>query len=197
MLTPYMTESELLASLRGQQYVVLRPSAAVAAFYEREQSEILKRLPDSTPHPNTGHVTLRGLYEAARVHSLRELIASWASSTPPIELHVDAIDGFPPPFKVLIARLERTNSLIEAYSSLTELLDATDFCRIGELPLDDWVFHLSLAYASSLDDQKWGEVFTASMRAVSPPPRERVSSVDFVWYDDDGEHIDSFALRQP
>jgi len=196
MLTPYMTEPGLLESLRGQQYVVLRPVAAVAAFYEREQSEILTLLPDRTPHPNAGHVTLRGLFEPERLHVLRGLIASWAGSRPSVELRVDAIDGFPPPFGVLIARLERTNSLIEAYSSLTELLDATDFQRIGELPLDDWIFHLSLAYASALDELTWSEVFTASRRAVPTRPHELVSSVDFVWYDDDGEHIDTFALRQ-
>jgi len=196
MLTPYMTEPGLLESLRGQQYVVLRPVAAVSAFYEREQSEILTLLPERTPHPNTGHVTLRGLFEPERVHLLRGLIASWAGSTPSVELRVDAIDGFPPPFNVLIARLGRTSSPIEAYSSLTELLDATDFRRIGELPLDDWVFHLSLAYASSLDELRWSEVFKVSRRAVPSHTRELVSSVDFVWYDDDGEHIDTFALRQ-
>jgi hypothetical protein len=190
-----MTEPGLLASLRGQQYIVLRPTVAVAAFYESEQSKLLTRLPGSTPHPNTGHVTLRGLYEPDRVHVVRDLIESWADAMTPIDLIVDAIDGFPPPFAVLIARLARTKSLTEAYSSLTELLDATDVRRIGELPLDDWVFHLSIAYASALDEQEWHDVLAASARAVTSSPREHVSSVDFVWYDDDGEHIDSFALR--
>lgn len=196
MLTPYMTEPELLESLRGQQYVVLRPVAAVSGFYEREQFETLKWLPDSTPHPNTGHVTLRGFFEPKRVPLIRDLLYSWAESRPPIELHIDAIDGFPPPFQVLIARPERTVSLIEAYSSLTELLDTTDLRRIGELPLDDWVFHLSLAYANSLDERRWNELLQASRRAVRPGQREFVSSVDFVWYDDHGENIDSFPLEQ-
>lgn len=197
MTTPYMKDAGLLESLRGQQYVVLRPSAAVAAFYAREQIEILRQLPASTPHPNVGHVTLRGLWEPDRVHRLRELIASWARSTPAVELRVEAVDGFPPPFSVLIARLRRTPSLLRAFSSLTEVLDATDFRRIGELSIDDWVFHLSLAYASSLGEQEWGAVLDAGRRTVSSLPHEVVSSVDLVWYDDEGEHSESFALLDP
>lgn len=195
MTTPYMTDPVQLESLQGQQYVVLRPSESVAALYEREQSDVLARLPDGTPHPNTGHVTLRGFFEPERVHSLRGLIASWASSQSPVELSVDAIDGFPPPFQVLIARLERTSSLTDAYRRLTDVLDATDFRRIGELPLEEWIFHLSLAYARSLDEQSWAEQLAVTRRAVPSRPRELVSYVDFVWYDGDGEHIDSLPFR--
>ena len=145
MPTPYMTEPALLESLKGQQYVVLRPGAAVAEFYRSEQSAVLGRLPGGIPHPHTGHVTLRGFFEPERVAPLRETIAGWARSRAPIDLRVEAVDGFPPPFGVLIARLERTHSLLDAYESLTALLDSRDFVRIGELPLDEWVFHLSLA----------------------------------------------------
>lgn len=195
MTTPYMTDPAQLESLQGQQYVVLRPRESVAAFYASEQSEILARLPEGTPHPNTGHVTLRGFFEPERVHSLREVIASWASSQPSVELCVGAVDGFPPPFQVLVARLERTSSLVDAYSSLTEVLDTTDFRRIGELPLDVWVFHLSVAYARSLDEARWTEQLEATRREVRSRPRELVSSVDFVWYDADGEHIESVPFR--
>lgn len=166
----------------------------MARFYEREQSDVLERLPHGTPHPNTGHVTLRGFFEPERVASLRESIATWAGSTPPMEILIDAVDGFPPPFQILIARLARTDSLVEAYSRLTDSIDATDFRRIGELPLDDWVFHLSLAYASGLSAIRWSGTLDAIARDVPSRPSEFVSWVDFVWYDDTGEHIDSFPL---
>ncbi|MGN7860839.1 hypothetical protein ACTJI8_09665 [Microbacterium sp. 22303] len=85
--------------------------------------------------------------------------------------------------------------MIDAYSSLTEVLDATDFRRVEELPLDGWVFHLSLASGGSLDDGRWTEQFEASRRAVPSRPRELVSYVGFVSYDGDGEHIDSLPFR--
>lgn len=68
---PYMTDPALLNSLRGQQFVVLRPGGAVATFYDREQSDVLAQFA-GMPHPNAGHVTLRGFFEPKRVQSLRK-----------------------------------------------------------------------------------------------------------------------------
>jgi 2'-5' RNA ligase len=130
------------------------------------------------------------------MQSLREVISSWANLTSPIELTIDAVDAFPPPFQVLIARLERTSSLLDAYASLTEVLDATDFRRVGELPLENWVFHLSLAYLSSLEERRFGKISRESRRSIPSRPSELISTVDLVSYDNDGEHIDSFALKR-
>ncbi|MCR2815647.1 2'-5' RNA ligase family protein [Microbacterium jiangjiandongii] len=195
MPTPYMTEPALLESLRGQQYLVLRPVDAVATFYDREQVNVLAQAPGSLPHPNAGHVTLRGFAEPDRVPLLRESVERWTESTPPIELLVEAVDGFPPPFQVIIARLARTPSLVGSYASLTGVLDPTDFRRIGELPLGEWVFHLSLAYAGALDELAWKAVLGNCRRDVASAPREVISSVDFVHYDEDGEHIETFRLQ--
>lgn len=116
--------------------------------------------------------------------------------TPAIELRIEAVDGFPPPFQVVIARLTRRDSLVDAYASLTEVLDSTGFRRIGELPLDEWVFHLSVAYAGELDGPGWEALLSGCRRETLPAPAERVSSVDFVWYGDDGEHIESIPLQE-
>src|SRR5947209_7482758 len=115
---PFMTDSALLDSLDGQQYLVLRPTAAVAAFYTAEQARLRRLLPGSLQHPNAGHVTLRGFYEPTRIDELKRTLAAWAKQQGAIELQVDRVDGFPPPFQVLIARLERTPSLVDAYASL-------------------------------------------------------------------------------
>ena len=112
------------------------------------------------------------------------MLATWARQQGPIELQVDRIDGFPPPFQVLIARLERTPSLVNAYASLTAALDATGFHRIGELPLAEWVFHLSLLYCNSLSEDAWEQVHAESGRSVEQHPRELVTEVEFVWYED-------------
>jgi hypothetical protein len=197
MPTPYMTEPALLQSLTGQQYIVLRPVGTVADCYRREQSAVLDQLPDGIPHPHTGHVTLRGFFEPERVPSLRDTIATWARSLSAIDLRVVAIDGFPPPFSVFIARLERTPSLTATYESLTELLHATDFLRVGELALDDWVFHLSLAYANALEEPAWDRTLDVIGREMTPNPYETVSSLDFVWYDSAGEHIETMPLGRP
>lgn len=169
----------------------------MAANYESEQAAVLQRLPSGIPHPSTGHVTLRGFFEPDRVPSLRNTIATWARIMSPIDLTAVAIDGFPTPFRVLHVRLERTDSLVRAYASLTDMLETTDLFRIGELALGEWVFHMSLAYASDLGEAEWEEILATSRRELAPPPRETVSYVDFVWYDADGEHIESLSLGMP
>ncbi len=63
MVRAFMTDASLLDSLNGQQYLVVRPAGSVASFYETEQGALLRVLPDSVTHPNTGHVTLRPLTE--------------------------------------------------------------------------------------------------------------------------------------
>lgn len=151
-------------------------------------------LPGSVTHPNTGHVTLRGFCEPERVDSLRDLLVRWASEQPAIRLHVEGVDGFPPPFQVLIARLRRTQSLVEAYAGLTAVLNATDFYRIGELPLDEWVFHLSLVYASTLSEPDWAEAHEESRRELDPAPAEVSSTVEFVWYNNGIEHSEQLLL---
>lgn len=189
-----MTDPSLLDSLNGQQYLVVRPAGRVASFYETEQESLIRVLPDSVSFPNTGHVTLRGFYEPERVDALRELLVRWASEQPAIRLQVDGVDGFPPPFQVLIARLQRTPTLVEAYASLTAALDATDFYRIGELPLDEWVFHLSLVYASTLSEPDWAEAHEDSRRELDPAPTEVCSTVEFVWYENGIERSEQLLL---
>jgi hypothetical protein len=69
--------------------------------------------------------------------------------------------------------------------------------RAGKLPLDDWVFHLSLAYANALEEPAWDRALRASGPEATPHHREIVSSVDFVSYDDAGEHIETMPLGRP
>ncbi len=184
----FMTDPDQLASLNGQQYVVLRPSQAVLRFYDVEKQALGTKLSRTVPSPHTGHVTLRGFAESDRVPEVEEAVRAWAKRQEPILLEVEGIDGFPPPFSVVIARLARTSELVGAYGSLTTLLDETDLVRIGELPLDQWVFHMSLAYCSGLSEADWVALLALAKREVFRGPSETISEVEFVWYEDSVEH---------
>lgn len=194
MAREFMTDPTLLESLNGQQYLVLRPAGPVAEFYEAEQATLKTRLPRSISHPHSGHVTLRGFNEPARVHELRDAVAAWASQQAPIEVRVDAVDGFPTPFQILIARLHRAVTLVDAYAGLTTALDATDFHRIGELPLEEWVFHMSLVYCGTLSESDWRTAYEKSSRHVVARPSEVIPEVEFVWYESGTEHAETMAL---
>ncbi|MDI6944414.1 2'-5' RNA ligase family protein [Microbacterium barkeri] len=188
-----MTDPEQLRSLEGQQYVVLCPTGPVAAFFDATQEELRAAVP-MAPFPTVGHVTLRGFSEARRVGELRNEIRAWAAGIPPIELQVDAVDAFPAPFQIVITRLARTASLVDAYSSLTDRLGATDFSRVGELPLEQWVFHLSLIYGAALSAEEWETLRRGAVRDIPSGPSETVASVEFVWFEGGAEHSETITL---
>ncbi|MDF2507758.1 MAG: hypothetical protein K0Q52_1617 [Microbacterium sp.] len=194
MRRPFMDTPEQLASLEGQQYLVLRPTAGVGRLYREVQDAALARVGIPARRPHTGHVTLRGFYEPERRQELAEVIRAWAEKQPPIEVSAEAVDEFPAPWQILILRLARTTSLVSAYSTLTAALDATDFRRLGELPLVDWTFHLSVLYGKTLDAAEWSRFAEAEVRALSSAPTELLTEAELVWYQDGIEHAEVLPL---
>lgn len=189
-----MTDAGQLRDLEGQQYIVLRPVGAVMREFDRVQDAARSLLGDSVRYPGAAHVTLRGLYEPERVDQVRDLVRQWAARQHPIEVAFDAVDAFPAPWQIIIARLARTASLTQAYASLTEALDRTDLRRIGELPLEDWVFHLSTVYAKALDAADWAHLASDFAHEYATPAAETIAEVEFVTYFDATEHREVFPL---
>lgn len=187
-----MNTPEQLASLDGQQYLVLRPTAAVADRYTAEQREALGLA--GLPHPHTGHVTLRGFYEPSRQGQLASLVREWAAAQQPIELVAEAVDAFPAPWQILILRLARTPSLVSAYATLTESLTASDFRRLGELDLDDWTFHMSVVYGKTLKSEDWSVIESARTRDFDRPPHEIMLEAELVSYSGGEEHAEIIPL---
>lgn len=192
MRRPFMSTPEQLTSLEGQQYLVLRPRLAVADQYDEEQRAALELV--GLPHPHTGNVTLRGFYEPNRKTQLASLVREWASTQQPIEIVAEAVGAFPAPWQILILRLARTPSLVAAYASLTELLAASDFQRLGELDLDDWTFHMSVAYGKTSPSEDWSAIEAARIRGFDQTPREIVLEAELVSYADGEEHTEIIPL---
>lgn len=194
MRRPFMDTPDQLERLEGQQYVVLRPTGAVAEIYRDVQDTALARLGAPIRHPHTGHITLRGFYEPERRRELATLVRSWAAQQAPIEVSAEAVDEFPTPWQILIVRLARSASLVSAYSSLTTALDGTDVRRLGELPLEEWTFHLSVLYGKTLDPVEWTRFAEAESRTLEPTPVETITEAELVWYEDGIEHAEVLPL---
>lgn len=194
MRRPFMTDPDQLSSLEGQQYLVLRPSAPVSAAYRQVQGELLTRVPAGTKHPHTEHVTLRGFYEPERRGELGALVRKWAARQHPIEIVAETIDTFPAPWQVVIMRLARTASLVDAYASLSTALEQTDFRRLDELALEDWIFHLSVVYGKTLPADAWTELERGALRELAEQPRCVVEEAELVWYQDGLEHAEVIPL---
>jgi hypothetical protein len=194
MRRPFMNDPRQLASLEGQQYLVLRPTGAVAAEYRAVQDAVLPTLPAGTAHPHTEHVTLRGFYEPDRVDEVRAVVRAWASAQHPIEVMTEAIDTFPAPWQIVIARLTRTASIVSAYATLTDALVDTDLRRLDERALDDWTFHMSIVYAKSLDTDAWSALEESVTREYAQQPTEVIGEAELVWYSGGAEHHEVVPL---
>lgn len=190
-----MNDPEQLASLEGQQYLVLRPTGEVSSIYRETQKELLDTLSHPVTHPHTEHVTLRGFYEPERRDELATLLRAWAAQQGPIEVTVNRIDTFPAPWQIVLMRLERTASLVRAYTTLTNALQATDYRRLDELSIDDWVFHLSVIYGKTLTPDAWAELERTSRRDVPERPATVIREAEFVWYSDGVENYEVIPLR--
>lgn len=194
MRRPIMISPAPLASLEGQQYLVLRPTDAVAAEYQDVQRDALASLKTSVTFPHTEHITLRGFAEPERREELTALIRTWAARQHPITVTADAVDTFPAPWQIVILRLARTAALVSAYSTLTDLLADTDFRRLGELDLEDWTFHLSVVYGKTLDHEAWAELDRTARRPLAAQPTETITEAELVWYQDGIEHAEIIPL---
>lgn len=189
-----MNDPEQLASLEGQQYLVLRPTGVVSDAYRETQRQLLARLKQPLKHPHTEHVTLRGFHEPERREQVVALVREWAAEQDPIEITVDAVDTFPTPWQIVIMRLRRTASLVGAYTSLTDALEVTDLRRLEELSIDEWIFHLSVVYGKILTPQAWAELELASRGQLSEQPTCVITDAELVWYTDGVEHHEVIPL---
>lgn len=187
-----MTSPAQLASLEGQQYLVLRPTRAVADVYRAEQRSALGRT--DAPHPHTGHVTLRAFHEPDRRADLLSLIQEWAAAQRPVDVVAEAVDVFPAPWQVVILRLSRTPSLVSAYSSLSTALEDTAVRRLDERDVEDWTFHLSVLYAKALAPAQWADLSYRTRRSLGSRPAETIAEAEFVWYEDGAEHAEVVPL---
>ncbi|WDH80263.1 2'-5' RNA ligase family protein [Microbacterium esteraromaticum] len=187
-----MNTPRQLESLDGQQYLVLRPTSRLADRYATEQGKALGLA--GLPHPHSGHVTLRGFYEPSRLKELSALVHAWACEQQPIEIIGQAVDAFPAPWQILILRLARSSSLVSAYATLTDMLDATSFRRLGDLPLADWTFHMSIVYGETQSRERWKAIESARVHEFEQPLHETVTEVELVSYARGEEHSEVIQL---
>ncbi|GAA1534206.1 hypothetical protein HD600_001803 [Microbacterium ginsengiterrae] len=194
MRRPFLTDPSQLASVEGQQYLLLRPAGPVSASYRAMQAELLGVAPDGVTHPHTEHITLRAFSEPRRREEVTDLVRGWAARQHPIDIVADAVDAFPAPWQIVILRLARTPSLVAAYATLTSALDCSGLRRLDELALDDWVFHLSLVYGKTLDAATWAELDSAARRELADRPHCTATEAEFVWYEDGQENVEVIPL---
>jgi len=133
-------------------------------------------------------VTLAGFGKGTSIDAVRELVANWAPTVPPLRLEVEKLDVFPSPFQIVIARLRRTSELAGALTTLRERARRYKLVDVATVEPPEWIFHMSVAYCSALSAAAWADV-AAWVETVPVAAAEcTVTEVELVAIDDGQEY---------
>jgi hypothetical protein len=184
---PFIDDPRDVARFQGQRYVVLRPFGRVVEEFERVKNVIAERfqgLPIS--HVARPHVTLAGFPAGTSLDSVRSTVASWAPSVRPLTIRLVGPSFFP--FRIAIVQVGKTPELADALRGLRlRALNEGPRC-FAVVPVEEWVFHLSISYCHALSQGEWEKV-TDFLGTLSTSQAEcTVEEAEVVAFDDGREY---------
>ena len=185
---PFIDDPEHIREVEGQRFVVFRPTGVVNDNY-RELQDVVRRRLSGRPvsFPARGHVTLAGFVAGTELQSVQELVSSWVRRVSPLRIHVQRATSFPSPFQILYLEISRTPALVRALQSLRRMAAERALSLDSAIPVDEWVFHMSLAYCPKLDATEW-----LSARLIDAQPTLKPSclqeTVEIAAFDDGKEY---------
>jgi len=156
---PFIDDPKDIVRFEGQRFVVLRATGAVPDVHCHVRSLIKEQFADGdVSYPAQAHVTLIGFPRDAQLESARDLVAQWAQSVAPLRLEVERAGYFPAPFQIVILQIRKTTELFKALASLRARATLRGLGDVGMVQAADWIFHMSVAYCSSLSGPAWAAV---------------------------------------
>jgi 2'-5' RNA ligase len=190
---PFITDPRHLESATTSYYLVLRPSVAVASAY-REVQDRIRRFPFadrlSFPEP---HLTLMG-YGEEEAGAVVDAVSKWAMKTPPLPIRLERTGSFPSVW-VVVVQARRDPLLVEAMTRIRETSDILSSSGDHQVPIENWVFHLSLVYGDWIEDSEWDELEKAVLSWDVSPAECVVEQAELLCFDGGPERlIDVFRL---
>lgn len=189
---PFINDPVHLARLTGHRYVVLRPNDEVSATHATVQSSVRAQYSDlAISYPARAHVTLKGFPAGTQLEEVQALVHAWAAGVPSLRIEVERITVFPFPFQVVIVQVRKTATLFHALTSLRALAKQQglpDWPK-GTIPsVDDWIFHMSVAYCSTLSAADWTTMTSFSEKLTAPSVSCLVQEAEVVAFDEGREY---------
>ena len=115
-------------------------------------------------------------------------MSAWVGHVPPLGIDVGRALSFGSPFQIPILQVVKTPALFGAMTSLRRESERRGLPISTITPVENWVFHMSLAYCSELDAARWKEVerFIETLQAHSASCVQ--DTVELVAFDDGIEY---------
>jgi 2'-5' RNA ligase len=193
---PFIDDPRDTARFEGQRFVVLRATGAVQGVHRHVRSLLDAHLASGDASgPAEAHVTLAGFPKGTPLESVRDVVAQWAHSVAPLRLEIERAGCFPAPFQIVMLQVRKTPELVAALATIRTCLKERGLEDDGSVPASEWIFHMSLAYCSSLSSAEWAAV-THVVDGLSVQAAQCVvSEAEIVAFDDGQEYSGGvFAL---
>lgn len=185
---PFIDDPSHIRALNQQRFVVLRTPALSAAYAQVQESlrERLRGLPVS--YPARGHVTLCGFAAGTSLGAVQELVRSWAMAVPRLRVETVRVSSFPSPFQTVIVEVRKTQALFSALADLRARAEHGRFTVSTIMPVEQWTFHMSVAYCSRLDALTWRDVtqFAEALQVASI--HDDLNTAEVVAFDEGREY---------
>jgi CubicO group peptidase (beta-lactamase class C family) len=157
-----ITDPDHLRRVAGGTYVMLRPAGDLAERFVKLQGALIDRFPEVRWAPPGAHLTLTAFDAARDEADLVDLVRGWALEHLPLALTAEAVDVFEAGDhgRIPYLRIAATRVLRSALAELRRRAAATGLLPGSSdvIPVEEWIFHLSLGYGSDIDDALWAEV---------------------------------------
>lgn len=168
---PFVTDPAHLDQLTGRASLCARPSGEVEEAFERAQAQVREIVGDEGASWPAAHMTLAGFGTRDRPvdepmqRSIAALVDRCTSAISPLRLEVTGFDAFVQD-RVPILAIRSTPELSAAARRIRSGAVTQGLPSHEEIPVDDWVFHLSLGYYAG---ERLDRV-ASELRQIATPP---------------------------
>jgi 2'-5' RNA ligase len=192
---PFIDDPEYVARFQGERFIVLRASGPVISVFEDVKRRLRERFPSwPLSYLAEAHVTLCGFEKHADLDAIRALAREWAPHVSPSAIVVDGIGVFGPPTKNVMLDVRKTPQLVAMLASIRDASARRGPHFTETIPVDEWTFHMSVAYGAGLSAAEWDEV--ASCVAAMDVARVECAAdaAEIVAFDDGREYCGGICL---
>jgi 2'-5' RNA ligase len=178
-----------IAELDGQRFVVLRAPVGLSTSFREIQDRVRERLQGlPVSYPARAHVTLCGFAAGTPLVDVEKLVRSWAVAVPPLRIELAGLGWFPPPFQIVICEVRKTPALVVALTGLRALAEGASLRVSTVVPLEQWRFHMSVAYCSRLPEAEWLDIVAFVQTSEARHAQDEVKAAEIVAFDNGHEY---------
>ena len=182
-----------ITRLDKQRFLLLRPRGEVATIFHAMQAQFRARFPASEiSYPAQPHVTIHGFPAGSSVEQTTHLAREWARETPPLRIAIERASSFGLPFKIAIVQIRKTNALTQSMQRARKIAQASELPQFpdGAVPtVEQWIFHLSVAYCSHIPDAVWHDARALADGLSLPAAVYVATEAELIAFDGGQEHL--------